>query len=193
MKFHTPIKMVRKQIPEKTLLYQQTQQELSSLGPVYGKVVRDFSTNFKGNFTCAGIYYDGPQMLVDSTKARCVTGALVDENQEAIKEFLEKCPEYALKRLPAVETVVTEFPYVNRLSYVWAGFKVYPQIYSDPAVQDLLINRGVRTGTLEVYKYGEGPWVTEYVTPIVKEGREYFLTTFPEPEMKGTYKNTKKL
>ena len=70
-----------------------------------------------------GVYYDNPKM-VEKSKLRSEVGSIIPTGE--LVKIEEKKNDFNFKKLEEAEYRVTEFPYRNKMSFLFAVIKVYP-------------------------------------------------------------------
>lgn len=70
-----------------------------------------------------GVYYDNPKM-VEKSKLRSEVGSVIPTSELAKIE--EKKNDFSFKKIAEAEYMVAEFPYRNKMSFLFAVIKVYP-------------------------------------------------------------------
>jgi len=188
MGFHNPITFRVEVLKEVYFVYRQYVGEYRKVGPIFSdQIPKDKRAHFPKAIT-AGIYYDSPMEVADKNTTRAVLGFLVTTPfKQQIDDFLKEHSEYQCKLLPEVDAVRHSMVWRNMLTFIWAGFKIYPAMYNYIETKKLR-PASMRTGTMEIYNHHTSPKTIDWITPISESGRQYFLTTAPEPVLKGQAK-----
>ena len=78
----------------------------------------DFKELPPNSYTVASVFYDNPLYIKDKNNERSVIGVMADVSQRAaVQQFLMKHPEYHVVETDSMDTVSTQFPYRNMVSF----------------------------------------------------------------------------
>jgi len=187
MGFHKPLTFTVEIVSEIYFVYRQYVGEYRRVGPIFDQIANDKRAHFSKAIT-AGIFYDHPNSVVNKDTTRAVLGFFVTTHfKQQIDDFLKEHSDYQCKLLPEIDAVRYTMVWRNMLTFIWANIKIYPAIYKYIETRKYRTVK-IRTGNLEIYNVDTSPNTIDYVVPISESGKEYFLTTAPEPIYKGQTK-----
>jgi hypothetical protein len=122
--FSTPA-VVEKNMGPYTGVYEPFVGDYKKTGAVGMKIYESLKADGVETFKGFGIYYDDPR-VTPGEKLRSDVGSILEEKDLARVPELAK--KYRIKKLPARQSIVAEFPVRNPLSYMLAPMKTYPAI-----------------------------------------------------------------
>lgn len=100
--------------------------EYKDVGPVMDGIYRDLKDSYSITTTKGvGLYYDNPQE-VPKEKCRSIAGCVLEDKDAARVAELKK--KYMVRKYPASNCVVAEFPFKSKMSIIVGIIKVYPQL-----------------------------------------------------------------
>lgn len=108
-----------------TLVYDSYVGDYKETGKVFDRIHNSLAADGITATKGIGIYYDNPSKTPkDQLRSDC--GSVLEEKDSARVAELEK--KYKVKMIPQQESVVTEFPVRNVLSYMIGPMKAYPAL-----------------------------------------------------------------
>lgn len=120
-----PLKTYEANMGPFTIAYESFIGPYPQTGPVFSKVFEALKAEGIEATRGLGIYYDDPA-VTPAEKLRSDCGMIIE--QKDIAKFNRIRHKFNVKRLPAKESIVIEFPIRNAFSYMLGPMKVYPML-----------------------------------------------------------------
>lgn len=127
MGFFSAVKLEEKETGPYTVVFEEHIGPYQDTGIIQDKLYYKLLNEEKiETFRGFGIYYDNPK-IVESEKLRSDVGSILEEKDFSKTEDL-KAKGYQIKTIDKQKSVVTSFPYKNKLSIFLGILKIYPLI-----------------------------------------------------------------
>ncbi len=156
-----PIKLKEQAVGDYWVVYQASVGPYENVGPAMNKICQNLKDDGIETKLSFGVYYDDPKK-VDKAKLRSEVGAILDEKYYNRIESLRS--KYNIKQLKKRNSLVSEFPLRNDLSYMLGPMKVYPAMDNYCKEKDINIENIKDGFGLEIYDM-ENKKIT-YILPI---------------------------
>ncbi|MFZ4648098.1 MAG: hypothetical protein ACOYMB_00495 [Patescibacteria group bacterium] len=118
--------IVEKSVGGETLIYQERIGDYNKSNLTMDVVSAELKNNF--GIECSigfGVYYDNPQQ-VTTEKLRSEVGCILPKEASERLDEIQASSVVKVRRNPVVKSVISEFPYRNKISYVLGVLKIYP-------------------------------------------------------------------
>lgn len=167
------------------LLFVPYQGDYTKVNTSFTPVMAELSKAFGSQIKYFGIYYDNPDLLKDSTKARAIIGGLFDETVD-LKPFILSHPEYKMTSFKNLKGFGAKMPLHSSLNVLSAILRGYPIIKKYGFDRDLMSKV---LCSFEVYDYANHSITIAF--PYHKGNESIlFQSGMPIPEAKDV--NSKK-
>ncbi|MCX6795389.1 MAG: hypothetical protein NT165_01490 [Candidatus Falkowbacteria bacterium] len=117
-----------KSVGGETLVYREKigdySQSEQTVDDVYSELKNNFGIECSIGF---GVFYDNPQQVAKD-KLRSDLGCILPESASNQVSELQDSPNLKMKRNPIVKSIIAEFPYRNKVSYMLGVLMVYPKL-----------------------------------------------------------------